>query len=167
MQTTLTTLPVSAGAGPWLCSQWSSEGIFSISSSSDLLRIPLFGGSSLLERASVHCFHAPRMKILPFHCSEISCSNALQHLRGRYFQTGAVPLFVYSYRSAALEDDSSRFERPWNAIVVSLYTLKDEDFSETTVLEQSLECSLRSERPRLSGSNTLKRLLRWLSRLLE
>ena len=55
------------------------------------------------------------MTILPFHCQEISCSNALQHLRGRYFQTGAVPLFVYSYRLAALEDDSSRFEQPWNA----------------------------------------------------
>ena len=88
------------------------------------------------------------MTILPFHCQEISCSNALQHLRGRYFQTGAVPLFVYSYRLAVLEDDSSRFERPWNAYCCSLYTLKDEDFSETTVLEQSLGMFSRlSERP--------------------
>ena len=44
-------------------------------------------------------------------------------------------------------------------IVVGLCILKDEDFSETAVLEQSLECSLRSLRDqRLSGSNTLERL---------
>ena len=66
---------------------------------------------------------------------------------------------MYSYRLAVLKTTLRGSNSLGMHIVVGLYILKDDDFSETTVLKQSLECSLSSLRDqRLSGSNTLKRL---------